>query len=670
MFFINISDPKSSSNPCRNILPMLDSQKKKVKNRKRPHQKVKENSSLRPSSLRNSDMHKSPISSNAEDSISNPSSESLPSKRSCVNFVKASPKSAHSPHSTAHFLGQSTALEVEITSEKAAEPPCTKTENFNDEIDSILSAIDLDKSFDKSPNPLDCISSEIILPPVDVGLGLCKPADLDVGLGLCNPADLNVGLGLCKTDDIDVSLCVDDESDQRDDSENAVNQDSSSGSDSRTEIAVNNQFDSGFVSESNDFPLESTTIEDVVITDVPVIDSYPSNIFPNLETIENAPLEEDSDTPKSLPTLDFINDLPEESGVLLSHMKETLKAITEKIPASKPEFVVETSLSPENQFLDPQSQSEDQASLYQDQEEGPPRLLDPHGVSISHDLSSNDPNSLPRISLGEDLSEDQPWSLENEELSNHPSSVAEIQSSPVHQPTGVEEYRDLEYQDHKTPEKYPGFSTYDPFKFEDVSEEEIDVEASYPSTLKLKRTSGNQNNIRIASVAERDNLPSSPGEHSKVILRIKRTYSGFIYSSTDPFHLKSHGHDNHGLKSQGLKSHGSKTRTKKCDSSKPVKSFSHSSSCRYKKKKSKHKKLCRHHRRSNEERKSHVKVLRRNSPNSYEVYRKDTEEKKYSSFSEYLKRVGEVKYKRIKLKYGLNSSLNIDIPPKKHKKVS
>lgn len=634
IFFIDISDPKSSSNPCRNILPMLESQKKKVKSRKRSHHKVKENASQRPASLRNSDMHKSPIS-NIDDSISNASEHkegnSLrnegvpPSKRSCVNFVKASPKSAPSPHTQAHFLGQSTALEVEITSEKAAEQPCTKTENFNDEIDSILSAIDLDKSFDKSPDSLDCISSEsVVLPPVDVGLGLCKTADMDVG------------------------LCINVESDQQD-SENVANQDSSSGSDSHTEIvvkpSVKYQFDSGFVSESNDVPLESATVKDAVITPAPVIDAYPSNLFPNLESIENVPLDEDSDLPESLPTLDSIEDLREEPGVLLSHMKETLKAITEKIPVAKPEFFIERGLSPENQFLDPRNEWEGQASLYQDQEEGPPKLLDPHGVSISHKLSSKDPGILPRVLMEDDLSEDEPWSLENEGLYDPPSSLAGVQVFSDHRPTRVDEY-----QDQKSSEGCKGVSADDPWvpKNQDISEEEdIDVEASYPSTLKLKRSGDDLNDIRIASVAERDNLPSSPDEHSKVILRIKRTYSGIIYSSTDPFGLKS-----------------PKT---KCDS----KSFSHSSSCRYKKKKSKHKKLCRHHRRSKEGEHRHVKVLKRNSPNSYVVCRK---EKKHSisgeTFSEYLKRVGEVKYRRIKLKYGLNSYLNIDIPPTKHKKVS
>lgn len=633
-FFIDISDPKSSSNPCRNILPMLESQKKKVKNRKRTHHKVKENASQRPASLRNSDMRKSPIS-NVDDSISNSSEHkdgnSLrnegvpPSKRSCVNFVKASTKSAPSPHTQAHFLGQSTALEVEITSEKAAEQPCTKTENFNDEIDSILSAIDLDKSFDKSPNPLDCISSEsVVLPPVDVGLGLCKTADMDVG------------------------LCINVESDQQD-SENVANQDSSSGSDSRTEIVIKPsakyQFDSGFVSESNDVPLESATVEDSVITTAPMIDAYPSNLFPNLESIENAPLDEDSDLPESLPTLDSIEDLREEPGVLLSHMKDTLKAITEKIPVSKPEFLIERGLSPENQFLDPQNEWQGQDSLYQDQEDGPPRLLDPHGVSISHKLSLNDPEGLPRIFMEGDISEDQPWSLENEELSDHPLSLGEVQSFSDHRPTRVEEH-----QDQNTSEWCKGLLVDKPLVLENegVSEEEdIDVEASYPSTLKLKRSGDDPKDIRIASVAERDNLPSSPDDHSKVILRIKRTYSGIIYSSTDPFGLKSP--------------------KAKCDS----KSFSHSSSCRYKKKKSKHKKLCRHHRRLKEGEHRHVKVLKRNSPNSYVVCRK---EKKHSTcgenFSDYLKRVGEMKYKRIKLKYGLNSYLNIDIPPTKHKKVS
>ncbi|KAG8182548.1 hypothetical protein JTE90_002082 [Oedothorax gibbosus] len=583
-------DPNSSSNPCRNILPMLDVQKKKARNRKRTHNKVKENSSVTRSLRNNSDMHKNLTSNNSEDSNSSSEpnhgnslrNEVIPPKRGCSNFPKASHKSAPTSHTQAHFLGQSTAFGVETTSEKAAETKAA-TESFNDEINSILSAIDLDKSFDASPDSLDgVVSSEEVLPPVDVGLGNIE------------------------------DLCFVEESNQE--IQIVPNQDNFDNGDSLPEIIVEPnvkyQFDSGFVSESNDLLVESVVVEDAVITPVSVIDSYSgNNIFPDLEVIESAPLDEESDNPESLPTLDSIEDLPEERGLLLSHMKETLKAITEKIQTSMPERAL---------YPEPESQ------FYLDQEEGPPKLLDPHGISINPELPLVDqshPKSIPRIIEVEDLSEDQLWSVTYKDLS--PLSTPVKNSVFSNPPTTVV---NLQEED----------------PWEDVSEEEIDVEALYPSPLKLKWTDGNP---KIATASEKDSLPSSP---EKVILRIKRT-NGIVSSSTDTLEPE--------------------TRTK-CDSS--SKSSSHSSRCsRYKKKKSKHKKHCRHHRHHHKSNDKHyrVKVLRRNSPNSYEVCSK-VEEEKNMDFSDYLKRVGEVKFKRIKLKYGVNSSLNIDIPPKKHKKVS
>lgn len=584
---------------------MLDVQKKKAKNRKRTHSKVKENSSVR--TLRNnSELHKNLTSNNSEDSNSSSAelnqgialrNEVVPTKRGCSNFPKVSHKSAPTSHAQAHFLGQSTAFGVETTSGKAGET-IAATESFNDEINSILSAIDLDKSFDASPDSLDGIvsSSEDALPPVDVGLGLGE------------------------------DFCVVEESSQE--IQIVPNQDSFDAGDSLPEVIVEPnvkyQFDSGFVSESNDLPVEPIVIEDSVITPVPVIDSYTSNIYPDLDVIKSAPLDEDSDIPESLPTLDSIEDLPEERGLLLSHMKETLKAITEKIPTSKS--------YPETVFQDPEPESQ----FYLDQEEGPPKLLDPHGISINPELPLVDQShskNIPKIIEVEDFSDDQSWSLTNEDLS------LDKQSTPVRNNA-------FSYN----PSTVFDFHEDDPWK--DVSEEEIDVEALYPSPFKLKWTGVNPNDVKITSVTKKDNLPPSP---DKVILRIKRT-NGVVSSSTDildPNTPETFNSNN------------------KCDSS--SKYSSHSSRCsRYKKKKSKHKKHCRHyhhHHRSNDKN-YNVKVLRRNSPNSYEVCSKIGEEDKNMDFSDYLKRVGEVKFKRIKLKYGQNSSLNIDIPPIKHKKVS
>ncbi|CAL1282346.1 unnamed protein product [Larinioides sclopetarius] len=551
----NGSDPKSTSNPRRNIMTMLETQKKRVKNRKRARCKVKENSSAQLDVKHQTDIDKKSgnvanIPNNHDNKqIENESNKNEPefenddtksstkSQDSCeMNETSSSDSASDSqpPH-----LVQSDSLEAGFYNASSPNPKCVEN----------LTNIEVENSTNEpyellfSPPTPNTEIEQHIMYQIPESLSHSQKFTSEFG-NFPNQNSISFESSDVFSADINVNHNSDSLSCPQifySQIDNVITQDSSSSSENGDSDAVprepmlpvNNKYqsDSGIGSESNDFPSDFTTTQDAVITPVPVDDTPESNLFPRLENSDNLsfPLDAEEEQKESLPALEPMNDRNEYSEVLLSRMKETLRAITEKNPSPETEFLTDHCLSQKNGHLE------------------------------------------------------------------------------------VEE-------------------------------------SSYPSTLKLKWTSDKTNEIKSVLATEQDNLPSC--ERSKLILRIKRTYSGIIYSSTNPFGLRN------------------PERMEKFNS-RHDESFSRNSSSRYKKKKSKHKKH-HHHHRSGED--HHIKVLKRNSPDSYKVYDQpcatDSRYVNDEDFSEFLKRVGDVKYKRIKLKYGKNNSLNIDIPPTKLKKVS
>lgn len=332
-----------------------------------------------------------------------------------------------------------------------------------------------------------------------------------------------------------------------DSSSSLENSDSASTSiESGLRVSSKYQSDSGIGSESNDFSANFSITPETVLTPVSKdTEMADSSLFPEVESSDNTtiPISKEDNQQVFLPLspVGDIYDSNETSGQLLTRMmKETLKAITEKLPPENTEFLIERRLSQETDEVE---------------------------------------------------------------------------------------------------------------------------EASYPSTVKPKWTNDEeQSDMKIASVAERDNLPSSPCERSKLILRIKKTYSSIICPPKNPFSLIS-SERQFAIEKRSC-----------CHHAENRSSHSHHKN-RYKKKRSKHKthkhhRHHHHHRRSDDHRN---KILKRKFSEPSDVspcVKSPNNHVKGEKFSEFLQRVGEVKYKRIKLKYGNNMSLNIDIPPSKHKKVS
>ncbi|GIX95476.1 histone-lysine N-methyltransferase Suv4-20 [Caerostris extrusa] len=540
----NMRDSKAKSNPCRNIMPMLDSQKKKIKkNCRRANNKVKENSTVQMDSKKQNENDQKTIDiGSMPNSYNNKLTEMESHKNENVLQSEDDPISENSNEidETLSFkneldnqpplLMQSDSLEAALYDISSPSSKCAETvkvENTTNETYELLFS---------PPTPNTAVEQHIVY---QIPESLNHPQLITTefeSISDPNPVSFD-GSHLFST-----NITTHSDSDPLDCSkifythiENAINQDSSSCSENGELDVVHvepvpptnskYQSDSGIGSESNDFPMDFSTAQDTVITSVPMNDTQETDLYPRLENSGHmsVPLAMNEQQNDNLPILDPIN---ESSEVLLSHMKETLRAITEK------------NHSPETEFLK------------------------------DHSLS---------------------------------------------QMNG-----------------------------------DVGVEASYPSTFKLKWTSDKPNELKSIPVIEQDNFP--PPGRSKLILRIKRTYSGIIYSTTNPFGLR---------KPERLEKYNSR----------PGESFSRNSSSRYKKKKSKHKK---HRHRTETDR--HVKVLKRKSPDSYEVYDQTYATKSNTvndkGFLEFLKRVGDVKYKRIKLKYGKNNTLNIDIPPTKLKKVS
>ncbi|GFQ78545.1 histone-lysine N-methyltransferase Suv4-20 [Trichonephila clavata] len=543
--FANMPDSKSTNNPRRNIMPMLESQKKKVKNRKHTINKVKENSTVQVEIKQEKDLDQNSMDiDNIPDSFDEKLTESvkhenetvlqvndLQSQHCCeINGTEMECENAFDsepPH-----LVQSDSMEVAFYNSSQS-PECMETvevETATNETYELLFS---------PPTPNTEIEQHIIY---QIPESLNHPQEFTSEFeSISDQNPMSFEDSQVFSEDVNINHNPDSLACPQifyTQIVNVVNQDSSCSSENGDSDALNvgptltvngkDQSDSGIGSESNDFLSELMSVQDTVITSVPINDSHEINLFPRIENTNNeaaiSDIEEEQNSP--LPALDPISDTDERSEVLLSHMKETLRAITEKQSSAETEFLKDHGLSEKNRDLD----------------------------------------------------------------------IAEI---------------------------------------------------PYPSTLKHKWTN-KSNDVKSVSAKELDNAPSC--ERSKLILRIKKTYSGIIYSATNPFGLRN---------PERMEKYNSRL----------DESFSRNSSSRYKRKKSKHKK---HHHRSNEDR--HVKVLKRNSPDSYTIYDQiNTTERSCTNkedFSEFLKRVGDMKYKRIKLKYGKNNSLNIDIPPTKHKKVS
>lgn len=488
MFAFLFLDSKPSNN-SNNVLPVLETQKKKVKNRKQSNNNSNNNN----------------ISRNTNCNLKVPTKASL----------KELPESVKDKEIQSNFVSNSF---PDMENSRSLSPKYEKEEK----IEKDISDMEVD-SQNSAPMP-DSQNTFVDHTLSDVTFNDPVSDVLSCAQTFCNEIENVTNL---------------------DSSSSLENGDSASISvEAALPVSSKYQCDSGIGSESSDFQANFSVTQETVITPVPRETEAPDSstfmeVEPNEEnliTTTTNPISKDDN--QDFQPLSPITDIPDSftSGQLLTQMmKETLKAITEKIPPENSEIPIEPMLLQENDTVE---------------------------------------------------------------------------------------------------------------------------EASYPSAIKPKWTSEEQSDMKIASVAERDNLPSSPCERSKLILRIKKTYSSIIYPVKNLFNTKSserggtierHSCCRH---SEGRSSH----------------SHSHRHKNRYKKKRSKHK-THKHHHRSNDHHRH--RTLKRKMHEPVDVLLNHDKSPNTcingENFSQFVQRVGEVKYKRIKLKYGNNMSLSIDIPPSKHK---
>ncbi|XP_071040929.1 uncharacterized protein [Parasteatoda tepidariorum] len=568
-----MSETKAPGNPCRNILPMLESQKKKVKNRNRAN-KVKENTRVK---RENQTTKKEPEKASECDSemekIESYTDVQDKSSKPCLDNVSED-VSHKNTDSNIHFSPDSvvtTSEECTLLIPKENEMQSSKEVGFSnpeiihmdveinssDEINiASITHEECDNSIDSNTTSLvvDTLNnSNVKIPLTEIktfpnfdfrevisknmgDISSTEHIHTDYPDDVSSHTENGITVGHLKFSNPNSPVYVDDT--QCKDIQNIDSSNSSENSETTNNhseavlpISTKYQSDSGIGSESNDFQTVFASLQDTAITSHPVEeDTCNKNQFPKLDASEIGHSIPDDEQCDSLPILQLmeVSSLSPAQNLMLP----TLDTITDSNPVTESEYLLE-------------------------QEER---------------------DSLPET----------PWFREINKI---------------------------------------GF----------LPENECNSETSYPSTLKFKWTNNKAPDVRkVRTLAERKILPPSP-ERSKLILRIKKTNSGIIYSSTSPrkperkfFREKQrpNGYLDHYIYNN-----------------------------RYKKKKGKHK--------------EHYNILKRNNTFQKMDFSSYRDKNNYTeTFSEFVKRVGDVKYKRIKLKYGLYNSLTIDIPPSKLRKVS